>query len=107
MKRPSIQNKLKEIAKKYNISLATANEIIKSQWDMVRLTCENAVPEEGFYPHIRVIGVGKFFVTPRRQNRIKLKLEADDLSRSEVPLSPNNMHGDAGSNTLTTTEEED
>lgn len=107
MQRPSIQNKLREIANKYGISLAAANEIIKSQWDTVLFTFQSAIPEEGYYPQIRVIGLGKFFVTKQRQYKVRLKLEADGLYRPQVLQSPDRVHGDASSNTPSATEEKD
>jgi hypothetical protein len=67
MHKPQNQKKLREIANKHGISLATANEIIGCQWEFVKLMMNTIKPLDQDYPVINVIHLGKFLITKKRK----------------------------------------
>ncbi|MBU1235110.1 MAG: hypothetical protein KKC77_19655 [Proteobacteria bacterium] len=67
MHKPSNQKALKEIADKHGASLATANEVVRSQWEFLRKLMSTIKPEEDYYPMMGIQHLGKFIVTDRRQ----------------------------------------
>lgn len=109
MQKSKTQKKLKEIAIKHGISLATANEIVRSQWEHVRSIMATSDFEKEYYPVIGILHLGKFIVTDQRQFNLKQYKEKrdDDLRRHEVLQSCDSVLGDAESDTLTTIEDED
>lgn len=66
MQRKSHQKKLKEIADKHGISLATANEIVRSQWLFLQTKMGESNIEERYFPVVSILHLGKFVVTKRR-----------------------------------------
>ena len=67
MFRPSNQRKLKEIAYKNGISLASATEIVRAQWEFVKSVMYSCDLDKGYYPIVGVQHIGKFVVTERRK----------------------------------------
>lgn len=67
MHKPSNQKVLKQIADRHGISLATANEIVRVQWEFLRKLINTVNPDEQYYPMMGIKHLGKFIVTNKRQ----------------------------------------
>lgn len=81
MHRPSNQKKLKEIALKHGISLASADEIISAQWLFLKNLINSVDIDKEYYPVMAIQHLGKFVVTEKRKwiNRTKYKTQEDDM----------------------------
>lgn len=79
MHRPSSQKRLKEIADANDISLATANEIIMSQFEFLRSLVRTINPNIDYYPVMQFTHLGKFIVTDKRKWALKNKKKKNDV----------------------------
>ena len=109
MHRPTSQKGLKQIADKYGISLATANEIIRSQYEFLKITMNSCDATKDFFPTMCFVHLGKFIVTPQRRWCFKnipkkIKEPKDDQRRHEILQSSDRHDGDAEEYTPQTTE---
>lgn len=82
MHRNTTQKKLREIAAKHGISLATVNEIVRTQFEVVKATMNTADFDTHYYPVIGLVNLGKFVVTDARKWNLihKRKPKSDDIS---------------------------
>lgn len=81
------QRKLKEIADKYGISLATANEVVRSQFLFLSEMMKTADYNTEYYPVIGIQHLGKFLVTNRKRyvlKKFKEKRKTNDTCGHEV-----------------------
>lgn len=77
MHKPTSQRKLKEIAAKHGISLATANEIVRSQWSYLKELIMSSDRSTEYYPVMSFQHLGKFVVTEKRKWSIKNKVKKE------------------------------
>lgn len=96
MKKKTSLRELKRIADKYNISLHTAEEIVRSQWEFMVNVLRNVDPEEKYYPVYKIKHIGKFIVTPGRQfyaeNEVRIRnLRLNDNTGLKVFQESDNL----------------
>jgi hypothetical protein len=70
---PISQNELRKIAGKHNISLATANEIVRSQWEFLKKIMASCDADKDYFPMMQILHLGKFIVTNRMRWVVKNK----------------------------------
>lgn len=109
MRLPKTQRKLKEIASKHGISLATANEVVVSQWECAKEAMMQCDPYEDIFKFIILQHLGKFVVTKQRrwfiQNTIKNR-HLNDKRRHAILWPPDRVPGNSETDTSEATEGE-
>lgn len=96
------QRKLKEIADKWGVSLATANEIISSQFEFLGYSIRSVRPAEGEYPVYSIKHLGKFLVTKQRQYVLNFKTRRVDNPGYKVFQAPDRVSGNTKKHTSKT-----
>ena len=71
------KEELKTYSKKHNINLLQLNELVYLVFKFIRNKIKSADSSKDFFPSVRVMGMGVFFVTTHKRNRLKKELEKE------------------------------
>lgn len=71
------KEELKIYSKKHNITLDQLKELVYLVFKFVRSKIKSADATKDFFPSVRVMGLGVFYVTPFKRKRIKERLKKE------------------------------
>lgn len=66
-----VKEELKIYSKKYNIPLEQLRELIYLVFKFIRHKIKSADSSKDFFPSVRVMGLGVFFVSIRKRKKVK------------------------------------
>jgi len=72
------KEELKIYSKEHNITLEQLKELVYLVFKFVRSKIKSADSTKDFFPSVRVMGLGVFYVTPFKRKRIKEKLKKEE-----------------------------
>jgi len=71
-----MRDEIKQLSLKHNVHQDAIKELVYLVFKFVRTTITSTVRNKEYYPTIRLMGLGIFFVSKHRQKRLRDKLLA-------------------------------
>lgn len=75
------KDELKQYSIKHNITLAQLKEVVYLVFKFVRTKLRSAEVSKDYFPSVRVMGLGVFFVSTFKRNKIKRLNDKKDEKR--------------------------
>ncbi len=72
-----MQEEIRKISSKYSIKKEQVKELVYLMFKFVREVIRSADRYKGYFPVVRLMGIGIFFVSNSRKEKIKKKIQND------------------------------